>query len=153
MTDRPLHVYLHGCSLLPSRRGGWGVVLRHGAHVRTRAGACRDVHAPRMQVQALAEGLHAARLWESPASEVVIHTTSEYIVDNVPRVHRWLYRGRLRQYGADPVKNPDLWRLVVGRLDALPRVRCVLLAKNRDLDQRRATELARYRARQLSGAK
>lgn len=123
-------------------------MLRHGAEVRIRAGGpYRAVSAPRMQALSLASALLALRESEWNPGEIILHSPCSYIVDNVPRVHRWVRQGRMRRHDGNPVKNADIWRQVAYRLDQLPPVRCVRLAEGVDLDQQRAIGLARYRAR------
>lgn len=146
----PIAIYVHGCSLAPSWHGGWGVVLRQGIRECLRAGECRSCHAPRMQVHAVAEALRAVFSLGWHADEIVIHTTSGYVVDNVPRLDRWHREGRLNPHGLRQVKNADLWAQVALRLHRLPTTRCVLLGKRQDLDQQRARGLARGRASRLA---
>lgn len=128
-------------------------MLRHGAEARIRAGGPHwAVSAPRMQVLSLASALLALRHSEWSPDEIILHSPCTYIVDNVPRVHRWVRQGRLRRHDGNPVKNADIWRQVAYRLNRLPPVRCVRLAEGVDLDQQRAIGLARYRARKDDSA-
>ncbi|MBW8486077.1 ribonuclease HI [Actinomadura parmotrematis] len=98
-----------GCSPNPGA-GGWGAVLRYGAHVKELSGGEPDTTNNRMEIMAAIQVLeHLTR-----PSLVRVHTDSQYLRQGVTRwMANWKRNGWLTA-SRQPVKNDDLWR----RLDA-----------------------------------
>ncbi|MCT2588262.1 ribonuclease HI [Actinophytocola sp. S1-96] len=87
--------------------GGWGVVLRYGAHEKTLCGGvAEETTNNRMELTAPAEALvHLTR----PAV-VHLYTDSTYVRDGITKwVANWKRNGWLTT-AKQPVKNADLWR-------------------------------------------
>ncbi|MFG1418660.1 ribonuclease HI [Xanthobacter sp. V0B-10] len=90
--------------------GGWGALLRFGAHEKTLNGGEAQTTNNRMEMTAAISALEALK--ESCAVE--LHTDSQYLKDGITKwVHGWKRNG-WRTADKKPVKNQDLWE----RLDA-----------------------------------
>ena len=92
--------------------GGWGAILRSGAHERELSGFEAPTTNNRMELMAVIEGLKALK----GASAVTIHTDSRYVMDGA---EKWLKGWKVKGWKtADkkPVKNEDLWRALDGEL-------------------------------------
>ena len=86
--------------------GGWGAVLRAGAHEKEISGAQPATTNNRMELTAAIEALNALK----KASVVHLHTDSKYVMDGVTRwIHGWKKNG-WKTADKKPVKNEDLWR-------------------------------------------
>jgi ribonuclease HI len=91
--------------------GGWGVLMRFGAHVRELHGGEPNTTNNRMELTAVIEGLSAL----SRRCHVKLYTDSQYVQKGISVwIHDWKRRG-WRTADKKPVKNIDLWQ----RLDAL----------------------------------
>ncbi|MBP0443375.1 ribonuclease HI [Roseomonas sp. SSH11] len=94
-----------GCKPNPGP-GGWGAILRFGAHEREMMGAEPATTNNRMELTAAASALEALK----KPCRVVIHTDSEYVKNGVTRwVHGWV-RNNWRNAAKDPVANYELWQ-------------------------------------------
>jgi len=102
----PVQLFTDGaCSGNPGP-GGWGAILRSGAHESELSGGEARTTNNRMELTAVIEGLR--RLKRGVA--VTIHTDSRYVMDGATK---WLMRWKANGWKtADkkPVKNEDLWR-------------------------------------------
>ncbi len=86
--------------------GGWGAVLRYGAHERELAGAENPTTNNRMEMMAAIAALEALKR----PSRVALHTDSQYLRDGITKyIHAWKARG-WRTADKKPVKNLDLWQ-------------------------------------------
>jgi ribonuclease HI len=91
--------------------GGWGVLMRFGAHVRELHGGEPNTTNNRMELTAVIEGLAAL----TRRCHVKLYTDSQYVQKGISVwIHDWKRRG-WRTADKKPVKNIDLWQ----RLDAL----------------------------------
>jgi len=91
--------------------GGWGALLRQGAHEKALYGGEPDTTNNRMELLAVIEALRALKR----RCRVVVHTDSQYVQKGMTQ---WLPNWKRRDWRtADkkPVKNADLWQA----LDAL----------------------------------
>lgn len=85
--------------------GGWGALLRFGAHEKTLNGGEQLTTNNRMEMTAAISALEALK--ESCAVE--LHTDSQYLKDGITKwVHGWKRNG-WRTADKKPVKNQDLW--------------------------------------------
>ncbi len=90
--------------------GGWGAILRTGAHTREFSGGEAATTNNRMELTAAIAALEALRR----PCRVELHTDSQYVRNGVTAwIHNWKRNG-WRTAEKKPVKNDDLWR----RLDA-----------------------------------
>jgi ribonuclease HI len=86
--------------------GGWGVVLRSGAHVKEMHGGMPATTNNRMELTAVIEGLAAL----TRRCNVKLFTDSQYVQKGISIwIHDWKRRG-WRTADKKPVKNVDLWQ-------------------------------------------
>ena len=86
--------------------GGWGAVLRYGAHQKELKGGEELTTNNRMELTAAIEALELLR---RPCA-VALHTDSQYLRGGVTSwLDRWKHNG-WRTADRKPVKNEDLWR-------------------------------------------
>jgi ribonuclease HI len=86
--------------------GGWGVILRAGAHEKELSGGEIATTNNRMELMAVIEGLRKLTRGVS----VTIHTDSRYVLDGASKwLPGWKKKG-WKTADKKPVKNEDLWR-------------------------------------------
>ena len=91
--------------------GGWGALLRYGAHEKELFGGQAHTTNNRMELSAVIEGLRALK----KSSRVQVYTDSKYVQKGVTEwLEGWKARG-WKTASKSPVKNDDLWK----DLDAL----------------------------------
>lgn len=86
--------------------GGWGALLRFGAHERELCGGAADTTNNRMELTAAIEALNALKR----PCVIDLHTDSTYVRDGITK---WLFnwkRNDWRTADKKPVKNADLWQ-------------------------------------------
>jgi ribonuclease HI len=89
--------------------GGWGVVLRSGAHEKELSGGEPLTTNNRMELLAAIRGLESLK----KPSKVKLYTDSVYVRDGITKwVHAWLRNG-WRTSDKKPVKNADLWQELI----------------------------------------
>ncbi len=107
-TVEQAHVVIHtdgACSGNPGP-GGWGALLRSGAHERELCGGEAQTTNNRMELTAAIEALNALKR----PCKVELHTDSTYVRDGITK---WLYnwkRNAWRTADKKPVKNAELWQ-------------------------------------------
>ncbi|WP_344127025.1 ribonuclease HI [Luedemannella flava] len=107
MAEKVVEIYTDGaCSGNPGP-GGWGAVLRYGAHVKElHGGDPGPTTNNRMELMAAIEALeHLTR----PAV-VRLHTDSVYVRTGITQWLAGWQRNGWRTAGKQPVKNADLWQ-------------------------------------------
>jgi ribonuclease HI len=94
--------------------GGWGAILRDSAgRERELAGGEPDTTNNRMELMAAISGLKALK---RPCI-VELHTDSVYLKDGITRwIHGWQRNG-WKTSAKKPVKNADLWQLLLGAVE------------------------------------
>ena len=86
--------------------GGWGAILRAGAHEKEMSGGTAATTNNRMEMTAAIEALRSLK----KPSEVTIHTDSRYLMDGATQwMRKWKSNG-WKTADKKPVKNDDLWR-------------------------------------------
>ncbi|HEX4295416.1 MAG TPA: ribonuclease HI [Rhizomicrobium sp.] len=86
--------------------GGWGAILRSGAHEKEISGGEKQTTNNRMEMMAAIRALQSLK---SP-SAVTIHTDSRYLMDGATQwMRKWKANG-WKTADKKPVKNEDLWR-------------------------------------------
>ena len=91
--------------------GGWGALLRAGAHEKELFGGEPQTTNNRMELTAVIEGLSALKR----PCEVDLYLDSQYVRQGITEwITGWKAKG-WRTASKQPVKNVDLWQ----RLDAL----------------------------------
>ncbi|MCB1938739.1 MAG: ribonuclease HI [Rhodocyclaceae bacterium] len=86
--------------------GGWGAILRAGAHEKTLYGGEPATTNNRMELLAVIRALETLKR----PSTVRVHTDSQYVQKGISEwIHGWKARG-WKTAARAPVKNEDLWR-------------------------------------------
>jgi len=92
--------------------GGWGALLRMGAHEKTLFGGEAHTTNNRMELLAVIEALRAL----TRPCDVILHVDSQYVMKGMTEwIDNWKRRGWIAPSTKQPVKNQDLWQA----LDAL----------------------------------
>ncbi len=81
--------------------GGWGVLLRAGAHEKELSGGEYDTTNNRMEMMAVIQGLAALK----KPSRVTLYTDSQYVQKGVTE---WMKGWKAKGWPAR-IKNQDLW--------------------------------------------
>ncbi len=111
-TNRPtIYLFTDGASSGNPGPGGYGVVLKCGAHEKEMSGGFARTTNNRMELLAVIKGLEAIR-WANATVEV--WSDSSYVVKAI--TEGWLMNWERK--GFAKVKNPDLW------MRFLPLYRC-----------------------------
>ena len=89
--------------------GGWGVVLRMGAHEKELSGGDPATTNNRMELTAAIEALNAL----TRPCQVKVFTDSRYVMDGLTKwIHGWRRNG-WRTADKKPVKNAELWQALL----------------------------------------
>jgi ribonuclease HI len=93
--------------------GGWGAVLRSGAHERELSGGENPTTNNRMELMGAISALEALK----GPSRVVLYTDSIYVRDGITKwVQNWKKNG-WKTADKKPVKNVDLWQRLEAALE------------------------------------
>ena len=104
--EKTVYLYTDGACKGNPGAGGWGVLLRYGAHEKTLYGGEVETTNNRMELTAVIEGLRALKR----TSRVVICTDSQYVKNGMESwIEGWKKNG-WQTASKQPVKNADLWR-------------------------------------------
>jgi ribonuclease HI len=108
VTETRIDLFTDGaCSGNPGP-GGWGAILRSGAHEKEMSGGEALTTNNRMELTAVIRALAAI----NKTAQVVVHTDSRYVMDGVTQwLPRWKKNG-WKTADKKPVKNDDLWRML-----------------------------------------
>ena len=105
-SDETIEIWTDGGCRPNPGPGGWGAVLRFGAHERELSGAEPATTNNRMELTAAAMALEALKR----PCRVVLHTDSEYLKNGITRwIPGWVLKN-WRSSTGEPVKNVDLWK-------------------------------------------
>src|SRR5665213_1908437 len=107
-TQKEVQLFTDGaCSGNPGP-GGWGAILRSGAHETEISGGDPATTNNRMEMTAVIEGLKKLKRGVS----VAIYTDSRYVMDGAAKwLPGWKKKG-WKTADKKPVKNEDLWRVL-----------------------------------------
>ena len=135
MTNR-IEIYTDGaCSGNPGP-GGWGVLLRSGAHEKELYGGEPQTTNNRMEMMAVIQALGALK--KEPSS-VDLYTDSTYVLKGITE---WIHGWKAKNWPAK-IKNKDLWL----EMDAITQKHDVkfhwVKGHAGHVDNERADELAR----------
>ncbi|MBR6407776.1 MAG: ribonuclease HI [Clostridia bacterium] len=94
--------------------GGWGVLLRSGAHEKQMSGGERVTTNNRMELTAVIEGLSALKR----KCEVTLYTDSQYVANGITKgwAEAWQRNGWIKS-DKKPALNADLWERLLALLD------------------------------------
>lgn len=86
--------------------GGWGALLRFGAHEKRLSGGTKDTTNNRMELQAAISALNAL----TKPCDVTLSTDSVYVRDGITKwIFGWQKNG-WKTAAKKPVANADLWQ-------------------------------------------
>lgn len=89
--------------------GGWGALIRSGAHEKELSGGERDTTNNRMELLAAIEALNAL----TRPCHVILSTDSNYVKDGITKwVFNWQRNG-WKTADKKPVKNAELWQALL----------------------------------------
>ncbi len=101
-----IDIYTDGACKGNPGAGGWGVLLKRGAHRKELHGGEPGTTNNRMELTAVIRALEALK----HSSRVRMHTDSQYVQKGITAwIHNWKRHG-WRTADKKPVKNADLWR-------------------------------------------
>lgn len=104
--SNPVNIWTDGACKGNPGVGGWGALLRHGAHTKELFGGEANTTNNRMEIMAVIQALKALKR----PCQVVIHTDSQYVKNAMTQwLPSWKQRG-WRTADRKPVKNVDLWQ-------------------------------------------
>lgn len=93
--------------------GGWAAILQYGNARKELAGRAGQTTNNRMELRAAIEALEAL----TRPSRVILYTDSQYLRDGITKwVHGWQRKG-WRTQAKRPVKNRDLWQLLLAAIE------------------------------------
>ncbi len=113
-SQKKVQIFTDGaCSGNPGP-GGWGAILRYGAHEKELSGGACETTNNRMELTAVIAALEALK---EPCS-VTLTTDSRYVADGVAKgwAAGWRSRGWKKADGK-PALNPDLWERLLTLLE------------------------------------
>jgi ribonuclease HI len=110
MTDLPtVEIFTDGACKGNPGPGGWGAVIRMGAHEKELSGGEKLTTNNRMEMMAAIEGLNAL----TRPCHVVLSTDSKYVMDGITKwVFGWQKNG-WKTADKKPVKNAELWQALL----------------------------------------
>jgi len=97
-----IEIYTDGASSGNPGPGGYGVILRSGAHYKELSEGFRKTTNNRMELLAVIKGLEAIK---TPNQDVTIFSDSKYVIDSIEK--RWLQGWVAKGFAGK--KNKDLW--------------------------------------------
>jgi ribonuclease HI len=101
-----VHIYTDGACKGNPGPGGWGALMRYGAHEKELFGGEPRTTNNRMELTAVIRALEAL----NRPSQVAVHTDSQYVQKGISEwLPAWKARG-WKTADRKPVKNDDLWR-------------------------------------------
>ena len=97
-----IELYTDGAASGNPGPGGYGVILRSGAHYKELSEGFRLTTNNRMELLAVIVGLNALK---NPGQEITVFSDSKYVIDSVEK--KWVF-GWVK-IGFKGKKNKDLW--------------------------------------------
>jgi ribonuclease HI len=110
MSELPVvHLFTDGACRGNPGPGGWGTLIRFGAHEKELSGGEPASTNNRMELMAAIRGLEAL----TKPCRVTLFTDSTYVRDGITKwVHNWQRNG-WRTADRKPVKNAELWQALL----------------------------------------
>jgi ribonuclease HI len=105
MAMKQIEIFTDGACKGNPGPGGWGVLLRMGAHEKELSGGEADTTNNRMELMAAIRGLKAL----IEPCKVDLYSDSKYVLDGMNKwIHGWQRNGWVNA-SKKPVRNADLW--------------------------------------------
>lgn len=94
--------------------GGWGAILRYGAHEKEISGGAQETTNNRMELTAVIEALSLLK----ESCEVDLYSDSKYVIDALSKgwVYSWQKNG-WKKADKKPALNVDLWEKLLSLLE------------------------------------
>ena len=89
--------------------GGWGAILRMGAHEKELSGGEPATTNNRMEMTAVIRALNAL----TERCDVRLHTDSRYVIDGMTKWIEGWKRNGWKNASKQPVRNADLWHALI----------------------------------------
>lgn len=106
---KTVHIFTDGACKGNPGPGGWGALLRMGAHEKELSGGEPDTTNNRMELTAAIKALEAL----IEPCEIRLHSDSKYVLDGITKwVHGWQRNG-WKNASKQPVRNADLWHELI----------------------------------------
>ncbi len=106
MSKQVVEIWTDGACKGNPGAGGWGALLKYGAHEKEIYGGENNTTNNRMELQAVIEALTLLKR----SCTVIVHTDSQYVQKGMTEwLEGWKKRG-WRTAGKQAVKNADLWQ-------------------------------------------
>ena len=96
-------MYTDGSSRGNPGPGGYGVVMKFGAHRKELSEGFLKTTNNRMELMAVIVGLAAVK---KPGIPITVYSDSKYVVDSINK--KWVYGWQKKGFAGK--KNPDLWK-------------------------------------------
>jgi ribonuclease HI len=110
---KEVEIYTDGACRGNPGPGGWGAVLRYNGHIKMVSGSEYNTTNNRMELMAAIEGLRVL----TSKCKVSLTTDSQYVKNGITQwVHNWQRNG-WKTAAKEPVKNADLWKLLVAEVE------------------------------------
>ena len=97
-----IEIFTDGASKGNPGPGGYGVILRSGAHNKELSGGFRKTTNNRMELMGVITALEAIK---NDGQEINIYSDSKYVIDPIEK--KWLIGWQKKNFKEK--KNPDLW--------------------------------------------
>ncbi len=101
-----IEIFTDGASKGNPGPGGYGVILRSGAHNKELSGGFRKTTNNRMELMGVITGLEAIK---NEGQEINIYSDSKYVIDPIEK--KWLIGWQKKDFKEK--KNPDLWKRLI----------------------------------------
>ena len=98
-----IQIYTDGSSRGNPGPGGYGVVLKYGAHRKELSEGFKCTTNNRMELMAVIVGLAAVK---KPGMPITVYSDSKYVIDSINK--KWVFGWEKK--GFTGKKNPDLWK-------------------------------------------
>ena len=94
--------------------GGWGAILRYGAHEKEISGGAAETTNNRMELTAVIEGLSILK----ESCEVELYSDSKYVIDALSKGWVWSWqKNGWKKADKKPALNVDLWEKLLSLLE------------------------------------
>ncbi|MBR7146462.1 MAG: ribonuclease HI [Oscillospiraceae bacterium] len=94
--------------------GGWGAILRYGAHEKEISGGAAETTNNRMELTAVIEGLSILK----ESCEVDLYSDSKYVIDALSKGWVWSWqKNGWKKADKKPALNVDLWEKLLALLE------------------------------------